>query len=217
MRRPADQGGVAAVADRCPHRAAALSQASKCLTTHCQHALEWANQHLFVVAQAQPSAASAVSHLPLRATMLWCAIVVHVSSSLQGLLTPEGAIQCAYHGWKFDGGSGECIDIPQLQPGLCKSWAQTQASVPVRQLHGCHCAYCRHEPSAGRKMAVTRGGSSVVAFSLTASLLPHYCRCQVQQAHLRHSVPMHRVPGHCVAQAAAREQRRRSQHSRAPR
>lgn len=31
VRRPADQGGVAAVADRCPHRAAALSQASGCL------------------------------------------------------------------------------------------------------------------------------------------------------------------------------------------
>jgi phenylpropionate dioxygenase-like ring-hydroxylating dioxygenase large terminal subunit len=37
---------------------------------------------------------------------------------LQGLLTPEGAIQCAYHGWKFDGDSGECLDIPQLQPGM---------------------------------------------------------------------------------------------------
>ena len=44
-----------------------------------------------------------------------------MAHALQGLLTPEGAIQCAYHGWKFDGDSGECLDIPQLQPGTPRS------------------------------------------------------------------------------------------------
>ncbi|MBR9909213.1 MAG: Rieske 2Fe-2S domain-containing protein [Gammaproteobacteria bacterium] len=26
----------------------------------------------------------------------------------------DGAIRCAYHGWTFDGGSGACIDVPNL-------------------------------------------------------------------------------------------------------
>lgn len=36
---------------------------------------------------------------------------------VQGLLTKEGWIACVYHGWKFDGNSGKCMDIPQQQPG----------------------------------------------------------------------------------------------------
>ena len=34
----------------------------------------------------------------------------------QGVLTPGGLLQCAYHGWSFDG-SGACQNIPQLPPG----------------------------------------------------------------------------------------------------
>ena len=59
------------------------------------------------------------------------------TSPLQGLLTPEGAIQCAYHGWKFDGGSGECIDIPQLQPGLSESATQLQSRMPIAAADCC--------------------------------------------------------------------------------
>lgn len=36
---------------------------------------------------------------------------------VQGVLTPEGYIQCAYHGWKLSGDTGACKEIPQLPPG----------------------------------------------------------------------------------------------------
>lgn len=57
-RRPSK--GPAAMIDRCPHRAAALSE---------------------------------------------------------GLLTADGSFQCAYHGWTFDGETGDCTKIPQLAAG----------------------------------------------------------------------------------------------------
>lgn len=57
LKRPGDQG-VVALRDRCPHRAAALSE---------------------------------------------------------GRMTPDGQLQCAYHGWSFDGASGICTNIPQAK------------------------------------------------------------------------------------------------------
>lgn len=59
LKRPGDQG-VVALRDRCPHRAAALSE---------------------------------------------------------GRMTPDGQLQCAYHGWSFDGQSGICTNIPQISAG----------------------------------------------------------------------------------------------------
>ena len=57
LKRPGEQG-VVALRDRCPHRAAALSE---------------------------------------------------------GRMTPDGHLQCAYHGWLFDGESGICTNIPQVK------------------------------------------------------------------------------------------------------
>ena len=31
----------------------------------------------------------------------------------EGRLTASGDLQCAYHGWAFDGATGECTSIPQ--------------------------------------------------------------------------------------------------------
>lgn len=55
--------------------------------------------------------------------------------NMQGLLTPDGLIQCAYHGWKFDGTSGECQDIPQLQSGWMPVLAVTPESKPLACCH----------------------------------------------------------------------------------
>eukprot|EP01083_Nonionella_stella_P052903 140197_1 len=32
----------------------------------------------------------------------------------EGRVTASGHFQCAYHGWSFDGKSGECVEIPQI-------------------------------------------------------------------------------------------------------
>ena len=31
----------------------------------------------------------------------------------EGRITSCGSVQCAYHGWTFDGGSGKCLEVPQ--------------------------------------------------------------------------------------------------------
>jgi phenylpropionate dioxygenase-like ring-hydroxylating dioxygenase large terminal subunit len=39
----------------------------------------------------------------------------HKAAALsQGRVTSSGKIQCAYHGWSFDGKSGVCVEIPQI-------------------------------------------------------------------------------------------------------
>lgn len=39
----------------------------------------------------------------------------HKAAALsQGRMTAAGNFQCAYHGWSFDGTSGDCLEIPQL-------------------------------------------------------------------------------------------------------
>ena len=39
----------------------------------------------------------------------------HKAAALsQGRVTDSGNIQCAYHGWSFDGQTGACVEIPQL-------------------------------------------------------------------------------------------------------
>ncbi|KAL3782678.1 hypothetical protein ACHAW5_001359 [Stephanodiscus triporus] len=39
----------------------------------------------------------------------------HKAAALsEGRVTPSGNFQCAYHGWSFDGTTGECVEIPQV-------------------------------------------------------------------------------------------------------
>jgi phenylpropionate dioxygenase-like ring-hydroxylating dioxygenase large terminal subunit len=39
----------------------------------------------------------------------------HKAAALsQGRVTSTGRFQCAYHGWSFDGNTGECVEIPQI-------------------------------------------------------------------------------------------------------
>jgi phenylpropionate dioxygenase-like ring-hydroxylating dioxygenase large terminal subunit len=39
----------------------------------------------------------------------------HKSAALsEGRITAKGNIQCAYHGWSFNGTTGDCVEIPQL-------------------------------------------------------------------------------------------------------
>lgn len=35
----------------------------------------------------------------------------------KGRLTPDGHLQCPYHGWTFDGSTGQCVSIPNLRKG----------------------------------------------------------------------------------------------------
>ncbi|KAK9814291.1 hypothetical protein WJX72_003521 [[Myrmecia] bisecta] len=35
----------------------------------------------------------------------------------EGRITEDGRLQCAYHGWTFDGSSGQCTNIPQVEHG----------------------------------------------------------------------------------------------------
>ena len=45
----------------------------------------------------------------------------------EGRVTSTGHFQCAYHGWSFDGKSGECVEIPQIMKQNSKS-----ATIPSR-------------------------------------------------------------------------------------
>lgn len=33
-----------------------------------------------------------------------------------GWVTAKGTIQCGYHGWAYDGGTGQCVEIPNFRP-----------------------------------------------------------------------------------------------------
>lgn len=88
LKGPGNQG-VVALRDRCPHRAAALSE---------------------------------------------------------GRMTPDGQLQCAYHGWSFDGQSGICTNIPQvphLTPAL-------QHKPMVASDH----PLCGHDPCTSTRYAI---------------------------------------------------------------
>lgn len=50
----------------------------------------------------------------------------------EGRITASGRLQCAYHGWTFEGGSGACVGIPHL-PGESSS-ASTSARACARAL-----------------------------------------------------------------------------------
>lgn len=63
-----------------------------------------------------------------------------------GEVTPEGALQCRYHGWRF-AGDGHCVRVPfnDLQDkALAKIAAQ---AVPARELAGCLWVFTGTQPA----------------------------------------------------------------------
>ncbi len=52
-----------------------------------------------------------------------------------GRVTPEGQIECRYHGWQFDG-AGRCVEVPGLVDGPADLRARCVASRPTCELDG---------------------------------------------------------------------------------
>ena len=52
-----------------------------------------------------------------------------------GRVTPEGTLQCAYHGWCYDG-AGACVAIPQLRPEDRIPARFAVDAYPVRERYG---------------------------------------------------------------------------------
>ena len=83
---------------------------------------------LFMTNSLRPAFFSMIPYVRLRTsrvsgtvdTPLCARRCPHRAAALsQGVLTPSGNLQCAYHGWSFDA-SGACKNIPQLPSGgLC--------------------------------------------------------------------------------------------------
>jgi phenylpropionate dioxygenase-like ring-hydroxylating dioxygenase large terminal subunit len=70
----------------------------------------------------------------------------HKAAALsQGRMTASGNFQCAYHGWSFDGTSGDCLEIPQLvqaaagdgddKPSIQKLSQRTSATAVPTMMH----------------------------------------------------------------------------------
>jgi phenylpropionate dioxygenase-like ring-hydroxylating dioxygenase large terminal subunit len=69
----------------------------------------------------------------------------HKAAALsQGRMTASGNFQCAYHGWSFDGKSGDCLEIPQLvqaageaddKPSIQKLSQRTSATAVPTMMH----------------------------------------------------------------------------------
>mmetsp|Transcript_11193 Transcript_11193/g.33568 ORF Transcript_11193/g.33568 Transcript_11193/m.33568 type:complete len:632 (+) Transcript_11193:294-2189(+) len=53
----------------------------------------------------------------------------------QGVLTPQGLLQCAYHGWAFDE-AGSCKNIPQLPPDATLPKSTCAAAFPAVEHDG---------------------------------------------------------------------------------
>ncbi|OEU21748.1 ISP domain-containing protein, partial [Fragilariopsis cylindrus CCMP1102] len=49
----------------------------------------------------------------------------------EGRVTARGNFQCAYHGWSFNGKTGDCIEIPQIIQNKDEG-KQTSARIPSR-------------------------------------------------------------------------------------
>jgi len=54
----------------------------------------------------------------------------------EGLLTPDGCVQCPYHGWAFEGETGQCTNVPQLSPGAMLSKRTNVQAFPIREYQG---------------------------------------------------------------------------------
>lgn len=58
-------------------------------------------------------------------------VCTHKQAALsEGRVTSSGNFQCAYHGWSFDGKSGECVEIPQIVQN--RSDEKGGAKIPAR-------------------------------------------------------------------------------------
>jgi phenylpropionate dioxygenase-like ring-hydroxylating dioxygenase large terminal subunit len=75
----------------------------------------------------------AQGHCPHRGMALWLGEVV------------DGCLQCPYHGWLFEGGSGRCTHVPSLPPGADPARTSLRTH-PVRLAYG-HVWSCLDEPS----------------------------------------------------------------------
>lgn len=82
------------------------------------HAID---EDLQVASQAQATDGAAAQHR--------CRCPHRAAALSQGVLTPEGLLQCAYHGWAFDG-IGACRDIPQLPAGSSPPPAPLAVQLP---------------------------------------------------------------------------------------
>lgn len=57
----------------------------------------------------------------------------HKAAALsEGRITSSGFIQCAYHGWSFDGTNGDCVQIPQSAKAASNSNSGGGGSFPAR-------------------------------------------------------------------------------------
>ncbi|BDA43850.1 Protein TIC 55, chloroplastic [Coccomyxa sp. Obi] len=54
----------------------------------------------------------------------------------QGRMTAAGNLQCAYHGWSFDGETGDCTNIPQVAPGGAVSGRTCATALPCAEYQG---------------------------------------------------------------------------------
>src|SRR5277367_5701039 len=53
-----------------------------------------------------------------------------------GKVTPEGTLQCGYHGWCYDGASGRCVAIPNFRPGEPISARVAVRTYPAAEVQG---------------------------------------------------------------------------------
>jgi phenylpropionate dioxygenase-like ring-hydroxylating dioxygenase large terminal subunit len=65
----------------------------------------------------------------------------HKAAALsQGRMTASGNFQCAYHGWSFDGTTGDCLEIPQLvqatEPANTSSSSKSKSTPKLSQRTG---------------------------------------------------------------------------------
>ncbi|EIE25663.1 ISP domain-containing protein [Coccomyxa subellipsoidea C-169] len=65
----------------------------------------------------------------------------------QGRMTAAGNLQCAYHGWSFDGKTGDCTNIPQVSQGGTISGRTCATALPCAEYQGIVWVY----PSPGAR------------------------------------------------------------------
>jgi phenylpropionate dioxygenase-like ring-hydroxylating dioxygenase large terminal subunit len=76
-------------------------------------------------------------------------VCIHRGASLGGGQVVEGAIECPYHGWRFDGG-GACVRIPSLGKDAKIPARAKVDSYPVHELYGWIWVFLGDAPAAER-------------------------------------------------------------------
>jgi phenylpropionate dioxygenase-like ring-hydroxylating dioxygenase large terminal subunit len=76
-------------------------------------------------------------------------VCIHRGASLGGGKVIEGAIECPYHGWRFDG-EGVCVRIPSLGPDAAISPRARVDSYPVIERYGWIWVFLGDAPVAAR-------------------------------------------------------------------